>query len=207
MHEALLDLHPECTIEKDALKRYVQSGFPWHTPEVAHTEIMDADQYWERLIPILSSGYADLGYEPDFCQRCAQLAREKYVSPDKWTLFPDTLEVLQLLRAKGWEHAIISNHVPELPSSIIPHLGLRPLISVTINSAEVGYEKPHPEIFRIALARMQSPATTWMVGDNFEADVKGAESVGIPAILARKRHELAQRSAESLMDVVMHVTR
>ncbi len=206
MHEALRELHPECAHSASDMKLYVQTGFPWHTPHIPHTDIKDADSFWERLQPIFASGYADLGYDPGFCERCSQLVRHKYVHPDKWALFPDTREALQLLREDGWTHVIISNHVPEL-HSIAEHLGLMPLISAVINSAEVGYEKPHPEIFRIALARMGMPATTWMVGDNFEADVKGAERAGIPAILARKHHELAERRVETILEVAELVTR
>ncbi|WP_228282485.1 HAD hydrolase-like protein [Rubrobacter tropicus] len=36
---------------------------------------------------------------------------------------------------------------------------------------------------------MVNPKRVWMVGDDADADVRGAEAAGIPAILVRGRHE------------------
>lgn len=54
-----------------------------------------------------------------------------------------------------------------------------------ITSAATGWEKPHPEMFRYALDRVANPDTVIMVGDNPEADVAGAQRMGIPALLVR----------------------
>lgn len=91
---------------------------------------------------------------------------------------------------------MLSNHVPEL-EPIILSLGLGPHLERIFNSALIGYEKPNPEAFRHALAGCGSPARAWMVGDNIEADVHGAESVGLPAILVRRQGE-ARFRAETL---------
>jgi putative hydrolase of the HAD superfamily len=53
------------------------------------------------------------------------------------------------------------------------------------SSALIGYDKPHPEAFRHALRACGEPARRWMVGDNPVADVRGAQTVGIPALLIR----------------------
>lgn len=60
------------------------------------------------------------------------------------------------------------------------------LVTKCLSSAAIGYEKPHPRSFRIALEAAQNPANVWMVGDNPIADIAGAEAVGIPAILVRR---------------------
>jgi putative hydrolase of the HAD superfamily len=90
--------------------------------------------------------------------------------------------------------------VPELPG-IIEHLGLTPHLVHIFNSAETGYEKPHPHAFRLVLDAMPDLQDVWMVGDNIEADVKGALRVGIPAILVRKHHNDADYYAETLYDI------
>lgn len=46
-----------------------------------------------------------------------------------------------------------------------------------------GYEKPHPEAFKIALSTAGNPKFVWMIGDNINADIIGAQNVNIPAIL------------------------
>ena len=62
---------------------------------------------------------------------------------------------------------------------------LAPHLDHVLTSARTGYEKPHPRAFRLALAAAGDPREAWMVGDNAHADVGGAESVGLPAILVR----------------------
>jgi FMN phosphatase YigB (HAD superfamily) len=86
------------------------------------------------------------------------------------------------LRVLGWRHAILSNHVPELPS-MVSGLGLSHLIDVVFTSAATGYEKPNPRAFEIALEACGWPSESWMVGDNPIADIAGAEAFGIPAVL------------------------
>jgi putative hydrolase of the HAD superfamily len=66
--------------------------------------------------------------------------------------------------------------------------GGRGLVGPIFNSAEIDYEKPNPEAFRIALAGLGSPAPSdvVMVGDSLRADVEGAAAFGIRGILIRR---------------------
>jgi putative hydrolase of the HAD superfamily len=113
----------------------------------------------------------------------------------------DTLPTLDTLSTRGWKHAIVSNHIPEL-DRIVSALGLMDRIDVFVNSAVVGYEKPNPAIFKLALAKAGDPKDVWMVGDNIDADVLGAEAAGIRSILVRKSDQRAQRCCESLGGVI-----
>jgi len=106
-------------------------------------------------------------------------------------LFEDTIPTLALLTEQSWTHVVLSNHVPELPD-IIYHLRLGSYIARIFTSAETGYEKPHPQAFRCVLDALAGAEMVWMIGDILEADVVGAESVGISAILVRRYHENAQ---------------
>ncbi len=47
----------------------------------------------------------------------------------------------------------------------------------------------------------------WMVGDNPEADVRGAEAVGLPAILVRGPKRGARHHCEALARIVDFVER
>lgn len=66
--------------------------------------------------------------------------------------------MLSELRKRGWRHVVLSNDVPEL-GAIMTHLGLDGLIEATVNSAQTGYEKPHPEAFALARRAAGDPAT------------------------------------------------
>jgi putative hydrolase of the HAD superfamily len=118
---------------------------------------------------------------------------------------PDVVEALTTLREQGWVVEILSNHVPEL-DSIVDGLGLGSLIDQVFSSAIIGYEKPNPESFRIALAG-ESAADCFMVGDNLETDVLGAERIGLPAILVRTVGPQASLTAPDLIAVTKIIRR
>jgi len=48
---------------------------------------------------------------------------------------------------------------------------------------------------------------TWMVGDNLDSDVRGAEAVGLPAIIVRGPKRDAQYHCEDLHGVASIVER
>ncbi|NJW55037.1 HAD family hydrolase, partial [Salinimicrobium oceani] len=51
-------------------------------------------------------------------------------------------------------------------------------------SEDVGVKKPHPKIFETALKNAKaSIAESVMIGDNLEADILGAQNLGMRAIL------------------------
>jgi putative hydrolase of the HAD superfamily len=59
-----------------------------------------------------------------------------------------------------------------------------------VDSHVVGVEKPDPEIFRIALERMDAPAESAVfLGDVPSVDIVGAHAAGIAPILL-DRHDL-----------------
>ena len=59
-------------------------------------------------------------------------------------------------------------------------LGLARLFAAVSDSAVVGWSKPDPRIFLGALATLRArPERAWMVGDNFEADIRGAAALGM----------------------------
>lgn len=101
--------------------------------------------------------------------------------------FVDTLEVLPRLRQKGLCLGLITNafqpirmRMRELEAyGLLEYLDNRCLIS----AADIGYLKPHPTIFKVALEALGVTADEVVfVGDSREADVAGAQNVGIRAI-------------------------
>jgi putative hydrolase of the HAD superfamily len=90
---------------------------------------------------------------------------------------------------------VLSNHVPEL-SEIAEYLGLRSRISRIFNSAETGHEKPHPGAYLGVLRTLKETEAVWMIGDNADADVAGAEAAGILAILVRGYREEVRHCCE-----------
>jgi putative hydrolase of the HAD superfamily len=184
MMEMLADELPGLTPNRDALRRCLQSGYPWHTPEIAHPEIRSAQDWWDRFHPTAERALVAAGVPPERVSDLSLRFRYVYTGLRHWRLFDDTVPVLERLTQLGWTHVALSNHVPEL-GEIVSHLGLAPHLDAVYNSAETGYEKPHPRALEIVRDDYADADPLWMVGDSLSADVGGAKQAGLPAILVR----------------------
>jgi len=115
-----------------------------------------------------------------------ELAREVYErfgDPSHWRSYDDVVPALTRLRNEGYRLGIISNWDSRL-EHLVTGLGLDDLLDGVICSATVGLHKPDPRIFELACATLGvSPKDSTHVGDHHYADVIGAESVGMRAVL------------------------
>ena len=212
----LEDTDPARAVTIDDVRPHLQSGYPWHTPEEAHTDVSTADEWWEMLYPRFSTAFEANGVSPDRARNLARQVRRTYVSSD-WHVYDDTIPTLSRLAEEGWRHVVLSNHVPELPS-ILESLELRAHLEAIYVSAAIGYEKPHPEAFRPVLDDVgvditvaesdqfptdgdESEPDIWMIGDSYRADVAGARGVGLPGILVRDSHPEATYVCEDLSSI------
>ncbi|MGL4612199.1 MAG: HAD family hydrolase [Trueperaceae bacterium] len=200
LHELVLRELPDYSATVEDIRRYMQSGFYWHTPEIGHAHIENRDQWWEGIYPQLELALASNHVELEIAKKLTREFPEAYLELSNWSLFDDTLSTLRQLSERGWQHLILSNHVPEL-ESLVTVLGLSGHVEKIFNSALIGYEKPHPEMFRCVLEYVNG-AKTWMIGDNLNADVRGAERAGIPAILVRKFQDKALHFCPNLTSLL-----
>jgi putative hydrolase of the HAD superfamily len=187
LHSVLEEAMPGHGFEKERLSARLQSGFPWHAPEISHPELSSPDAWWDALSPVFVRAFEAEGIDTSTARRLAVKVRAAYVDPRLWRLFDDAAPALRELSSRGWAHLILSNHVPELPE-ILDNLGLTGHMLEVFNSAVSGYDKPHPRAFDGVLETVEGAEAAWMVGDSLAADVRGAEAVGLPAILVRGRN-------------------
>lgn len=101
-----------------------------------------------------------------------------------WRKVPfDLVAALQRARSHGVRLAIVSNSEGRL-RSVLERVGLLAYFELVIDSHLEGVQKPDPEIFRRALARLGVPAERAVyAGDIPEVDVDGAERVGLHGVL------------------------
>lgn len=180
--EALAEVAPGHGVIGADLAPGLQDGFPWHRPEIGHPGLNSPDAWWGALQPLFVEAYVGAGVEAPLAARAARGVRARYTDVSRWTVFPGSVAALEKLAAAGWQHVIVSNHVPEL-DGLLRDLGLDRYFAAVVNSSLVGWEKPHRRIFEVALELAGSPERVWMVGDNPVADVGGARALGIPGIL------------------------
>jgi putative hydrolase of the HAD superfamily len=168
--------------EKDWLKKY-------------GTKIMNEEQaikaYSELNMSILSN--LGLSISKEELERLKKIVSERYLEVEssiKPRLYPDSLPTLSELRKKGYKIGIISNAPPSTIESV-KKLGLDKFADPILISGIVGFTKPNPELFRLALRLSDTkPEEAVHVGDIYEADILGARSVGMKGVLIDREGRL-----------------
>jgi beta-phosphoglucomutase-like phosphatase (HAD superfamily) len=90
--------------------------------------------------------------------------------------------------AKSYPLGAISNSMSSLPKHFLEESGLLKHFKVVVISGEIGYRKPHPEIFRQALLRLGvKPEQAVHIGNSLEEDIAGARNAGMRSVLITPR--------------------
>jgi phosphoglycolate phosphatase len=99
------------------------------------------------------------------------------------SLFDGVLPGLKRLHARGFGLAICSNKPQHLCEKVVSDLGIEPLFSAVIGSADGRQPKPHPELLDLAMEALESrPADCLFVGDS-DVDHAVAKASGVPFLL------------------------
>lgn len=89
-------------------------------------------------------------------------------------------ERLERFADAGVDVAVLTNGNVKQQTMKLERVGLEHLVDGAVISESAGLEKPDPEIFRSAMGDRHARADeTWMVGDNADADIHGAQEAGI----------------------------
>jgi HAD superfamily hydrolase (TIGR01509 family) len=107
--------------------------------------------------------------------------RDQELLIENATLFSDTLPFLKMLRRRRVAAALVSN-CAENTRPLLAALGLIELVDAVVLSCEVGYVKPAPEIYRIALDRLGAPADEALLVDDQAAYCAGGAAVDIATV-------------------------
>lgn len=169
-------------INIEQIRPFMKNIYPWDTPEKQHPHLSAPGAWWAYMESVIADAYEAVGIDGAFARDLAQLFHRHYTDPGGFILYDDTAKTLEHFCSAGWRNVILSNHVPEL-KRIVVGLGIGGYFYACLSSANTGFEKPNPEAYKLALSLCGNPLTVWMVGDNIDADVKGANALGIPAVL------------------------
>lgn len=123
---------------------------------------------------------ADLGV--DDADLHSQLVNSIRNSANWDQILPGTCEHLEEI-GKRYRIAVISNADGGI-EDVLRRCSIAKCFRTITDSGLVGYEKPHPEIFRQALLSLHaSPEESLYVGDVYSVDYLGAVGAGMQAIL------------------------
>jgi putative hydrolase of the HAD superfamily len=110
-----------------------------------------------------------------------------YFATDKpWFVYPDVRPNLNKWYRLGVELGIVSNFDSRI-YSVLSELDLDKFFTSITISSEVGFAKPHSQIFTTALQKHQcDPRSAWHIGDSYKEDYLGAKAVGMAAFLVNR---------------------
>lgn len=138
-----------------------------------------------QVVEQVAPGTSDLDRDAFF-----ESAYSHFAEAGVWDLYPDVVEVLELLRSR-FDLAVLSNFDGRL-RMILEQLGLSRFFSHVFLSSELGADKPDPLIYRRALKISGvAPNEVLHVGDDPVRDWQGAEAAGLSIFrLERPRNSL-----------------
>lgn len=178
------------------------AGIPCHDPAAL------ARACWDAMEDAMRRARATTLAEPDYPAVAAQAAAELgvrlppevagqfleaiYVSGVEGgkTAYPDARPTLLALRQRGFLLAIVTNRAfgGDRFRDDLAAAGLDIGWDAIAVSVEVGYLKPHPALFRAALAALDlEPSEAVMVGNSLAEDIAGAQALGMRAAWKRSR--------------------
>ena len=161
-------------------------------------------RWWKRLVAQIFEPWGEFTrFEDYFDELFAYFAR-----PDAWQLYPEATETLAALKQRGVLLAVISNFDSRLVR-ILGGLNVGASFAEIFVSSAVGYAKPQPQIFNIALARFGlTPEQALHIGDSETNDLQGANNAGVRALLVDRdldANSAPRHHVSSLRQILDHL--
>jgi putative hydrolase of the HAD superfamily len=158
-----------------------------------HPELDHDEEIWVLFTQRIIEGMGGVG---DTYAAAFELERA-WVHAQHFELYDDALPVLGAVRERGLKVGLLSNSARDL-DDFVAHHGLE--VDAVLTSLAHGKTKPHEAIFRRMLELLGVAADeALMVGDDVEADIEGAQGVGMRAVLVDREGRYPER--ESLGDL------
>ena len=123
--------------------------------------------------------------------------------PDTCVPFRKMHQTLQYLRDQGLSLGLVTNGRNASQNPKIDGLGIRRYFGAILVSEAEGVKKPDPKIFNRALRQLDvSPAQAVFVGDNPDADIRAAKSVGMKTVWMRDPYWPEPDRADGVISVL-----
>jgi putative hydrolase of the HAD superfamily len=151
----------------------------WDDPERARAGRMDLDAVAREIV---RHAFADAGLDGvDIAHRIADDYRVRRTA--SIVAYPGAIETLDAMRARGIPMALLTNGEAKQQRGNVERFGLAAYFDCIVIEGEFGAGKPDERVFRHALAALSCrPESTWMIGDNLEADIAPAVSLGLHTV-------------------------
>ncbi len=158
---------------------------PWHDAETAYFGFKedifrrgDPKEYWQH--------WADshqLTLPPNWLENYSRAYSKSVV------FFPEMVELVKELQAKGYTTALISN-ISGYHAQLMRNVGNFDLFYPVILSGDIGTRKPDLKAFKIAIETLDVPPSKVLFIDDSKMNVQAAKKAGMDAILFTTPEEL-----------------
>lgn len=178
--------------ESKALERLFQKlDIPKELHVKAHKEYSEINNHYWTQFELKKLSIEDVQHKrfEDLCQRFNIAGNIKEIN--KYYLeslvlttevSQEIIETLKDFKKLGLKLVIITNGVHWTQTERLKNSGLLNIIDAYFTSESVGFAKPHPKMFLDSKKFLESINCStdelWVIGDNFDADIKGAFDVG-----------------------------
>ncbi len=103
----------------------------------------------------------------------------------------DLFPLFSALRGAGYKVGILSNNTTDLRERLTKE-GIAPLVDDIVISAEVGFQKPHREIFDIAFQQLGVRPEEVIFVDDTPKSLEKAAEIGYAPVLFKSNEQLAE---------------
>ncbi len=94
---------------------------------------------------------------------------------------PGAADLLQALKERQLRVALASSGKEEEIARYLAYLGGEEAVSVIITSGDVSGSKPEPDVFKVALERLDNPESAVVIGDTIY-DIEAARKLDLPCV-------------------------
>jgi putative hydrolase of the HAD superfamily len=102
-------------------------------------------------------------------------------------LYDDATDLLRAVNGR-LPLALITNGATDSQREKLQVTGIAHSFAAIFISGELGFAKPDPRIFKLALDQLQvAPEHAWHIGDNLATDVAGAQAAGVTSVWLNRR--------------------
>lgn len=156
----------------------------WSQQEFLKVEMerLSKEQFWDNYSQLLLQA---VGIHENVVQRGKEIRDWFYTAYRPQVTLADTArDTLLALKNQGLVLGLLSNRPTPLHTTV-KALNLDGLFDVTLAAGEIGYWKPDPQAFHVAIKQIPhlTPQQCIYVGDNYYADGYGASKAGLTPVL------------------------
>ena len=121
-------------------------------------------------------------------------------------LIPQTIEILEYLKEKGYQLHVVSNGFHEVTNRKVEKSGLKKYFETVTSAEDAHAMKPDERIFEYSLNLANAEkAESVFIGDDWVADVKGAQNFGLDIIffdaLKENKSEEGLKTIQNLEEI------